>query len=91
VDRAEYNHDGGLYVRTQLERGREALGGEGGIRLALRRFPDAESAFTIIDVSEGQAKLDFNHPLAGKTLNFSATVRDVRSAGGGQIILPGEP
>jgi FKBP-type peptidyl-prolyl cis-trans isomerase 2 len=34
--------------------------------------------------------LDFNHPLAGENLNFSVTVRDVQSAGGGRIILPGE-
>jgi FKBP-type peptidyl-prolyl cis-trans isomerase 2 len=65
--------------------------GEVGLRLALRRFPGAETAFTITDVSDDQAKLDFNHPLAGKTPNFSATVRVVRSAGGDQIILPGEP
>jgi len=34
--------------------------------------------------------LDFNHPLAGENLNFSVTARDVQSAAGGRIILPGE-
>ena len=32
----------------------------------------------------------FNHPLAGESLNFSVSVRDVQSAGGGRIIVPGE-
>ncbi len=35
-------------------------------------------------------EVDFIHPLAGETLTFSVTVRDVRSAGGGRIVLPGE-
>ncbi len=65
--------------------------GEGGMRLALRQSPGAEPGFTITNVSGLQARLDFNHPLAGETPNFSATVRVVRSAGEGQIILPGEP
>jgi FKBP-type peptidyl-prolyl cis-trans isomerase SlyD len=46
--------------------------------------------FTIIAISKEEATLDFNHPLAGENLNFSVTVRNVQSAGGGRIIVPGE-
>jgi FKBP-type peptidyl-prolyl cis-trans isomerase SlyD len=37
--------------------------------------------FTIVAVDGDQVKVDGNHPLAGKTLNFDITVRDVRDAG----------
>ena len=46
--------------------------------------------FAICTTSEEVATLDFNHPLAGQNLNFSVTVRDVPSVGGGRIIVPGE-
>jgi len=44
----------------------------------------------MIAISEEEAAIHFNHPLAGENLTFSMTVRDVKSVGGGRIIVPGE-
>jgi peptidylprolyl isomerase len=60
-----------------------------GMRLTVRGPQGEEVPFTIAAVSDGQATLDFNHPLAGETLTFSVIVRKVQSSGGGQVILPG--
>lgn len=41
--------------------------------------PDgSELAATVVEVNEETAVLDFNHPLAGKTLTFDITLVDVR-------------
>lgn len=56
-------------------------------QIPLDRFPED---ITIAAITDGQATLDFNHPLAGEPLTFSVTVREVRPALGGRIILPGE-
>lgn len=61
-----------------------------GMRLTVRGPQGEEVPFTIAAIADGQATLDFNHPLAGETLTFSVMVRDVRPALGGRIILPGE-
>lgn len=36
--------------------------------------------YTIVEITDKEVTVDGNHPLAGKTLNFNATVTDVRSA-----------
>ena len=36
--------------------------------------------FTVVEISDKEVTVDGNHPLAGKTLNFNATVTDVRAA-----------
>jgi FKBP-type peptidyl-prolyl cis-trans isomerase SlyD len=36
--------------------------------------------FTIVEITDKDVTVDGNHPLAGKTLNFNATVTDVRAA-----------
>jgi FKBP-type peptidyl-prolyl cis-trans isomerase SlyD len=36
--------------------------------------------YTIVEVTDKEVTVDGNHPLAGKTLNFNATVTDVRAA-----------
>jgi len=36
--------------------------------------------FTVVEVTDKEVTVDGNHPLAGKTLNFNATVTDVRAA-----------
>lgn len=35
---------------------------------------------TVVEVSDSQVKIDGNHPLAGKSLNFDVRVDDVREA-----------
>ena len=35
---------------------------------------------TVVEVAEDSVIMDFNHPMAGKTLNFSGTVESVRPA-----------
>ena len=32
----------------------------------------------VVEIKENSAVVDFNHPLAGKTLNFSVTIVDVQ-------------
>lgn len=61
-----------------------------GMRLTVRGPQGEEVPLTIAAITDGQATLDFNHPLAGEPLTFSVTVREVRPALGGRIILPGE-
>jgi len=42
--------------------------------------PDGQQVFTVSKVAESSVTLDANHPLAGATLNFDVTVREVREA-----------
>lgn len=39
-----------------------------------------EQVVTVVKIEEGQVTIDGNHPLAGVTLHFDVTVRDVREA-----------
>lgn len=41
---------------------------------------DGVHIVTVVDVSKDKITVDANHPLAGKDLHFSVTVRDVREA-----------
>ncbi|MCB1138239.1 MAG: peptidylprolyl isomerase [Leptospiraceae bacterium] len=36
--------------------------------------------FTVVSVEDEKVKIDGNHPLAGETLHFDVTIRDVRDA-----------
>ena len=82
--------DAGAVQKIPLDRFPEDITPEVGMRLTVRGPQGKEMPFTIVAVSEEQATLDFNHPLAGESLNFSVTVRDVQSTEGGRIIVPGE-
>ena len=75
--------------KIPLDRFPEDITPEVGMRLTVKGPRGEEMPFTIIAVSEDQATLDFNHPLAGESLNFSVTVRDVCPAGEERIIVPG--
>ena len=82
--------ESGAIHQIPLDRFPEDITPEVGMRLTVQGPQGQEMPFTIIAVSEDQATRDFNHPLAGENLNFSVTVRDVRSGGGGRIVMPGE-
>jgi FKBP-type peptidyl-prolyl cis-trans isomerase 2 len=60
------------------------------LHLTVKESWAEEMFFAIFAASEEETPLDFNQPLAGQNLNFSVTVRDVQSVGGGRIIVPGE-
>ncbi|HUX51849.1 MAG TPA: peptidylprolyl isomerase [Spirochaetia bacterium] len=42
--------------------------------------PDGNRVLTLTGISDSEATLDGNHPLAGQTLHFEVHVRDVRKA-----------
>ncbi len=53
-----------------------------GMSLTMKGPKGNEVPFTIVALSDTAATLDFNHPLAGKALMFSVTVRDIRATDG---------
>jgi FKBP-type peptidyl-prolyl cis-trans isomerase SlyD len=44
-----------------------------------------EISFTVTDISDGVARLDANHPLAGQTLVFEIEIQGIRDASGEEI------
>ncbi|KAA3642851.1 MAG: peptidylprolyl isomerase [Chloroflexi bacterium] len=50
-----------------------------GMELQMRQGEQIIEA-TVVELGDEMIKLDFNHPLAGKTLNFSVKVADLREA-----------
>ncbi len=65
IDRNKFSKDMHLEVGHQFE-----IPGPNGQPIPVR----------VIDLTDSQVTFDRNHPLAGKSLNFSATVREVREA-----------
>lgn len=66
-----------------VEVDRDKLNGADQIEAGMQfqaQTPDGPQVFTVARVSEKVVTLDANHPLAGETLNFDVTVRDVREA-----------
>jgi len=53
---------------------------EVGVELELRDEDDELIGATITEVGEDFVLLDFNHPLAGKILDFNITIRKLRNA-----------
>lgn len=53
---------------------------EVGVELELRDEDDELIGATITEVGEDFVLLDFNHPLAGKVLDFDITIRELRNA-----------
>jgi FKBP-type peptidyl-prolyl cis-trans isomerase 2 len=53
-----------------------------GMSLTIKGPKGDEIPFSIVALSDEAAILDFNHPLAGKALMFSVTVRDIQATDG---------
>jgi FKBP-type peptidyl-prolyl cis-trans isomerase SlyD len=51
-----------------------------GLELEMKDADGEDSYARVISVSEETAELDFNHPLAGKQLNFDVKIVDLRPA-----------
>ncbi len=65
-----------------LDRFPEDLQPVPGMQLLVRGSQGNQIPATVRDVSDGNAELDFNHPLAGERLSFSVEVRDVQVVDG---------
>ena len=50
------------------------------IEPGMRFYAGDSDVVTVVSVDDGGVTVDANHPLAGQTLNFSVTVREVREA-----------
>ena len=62
---------------------REQLKGADEIRPGMQfqaQTPEGNQILTVAKVADASVTLDANHPLAGATLNFDVTVREVRAA-----------
>ena len=53
-----------------------------GMSLTMKGPKGDEIPVSIVAVSDAAATLDFNHPLAGKALTFSVTVREIQGTNG---------
>jgi FKBP-type peptidyl-prolyl cis-trans isomerase 2 len=53
-----------------------------GMSLTMKGPKGDEIPFSIVALSDAAATLDFNHPLAGKALTFSVTVREIQATNG---------
>ena len=51
-----------------------------GVELDIRDEDNEVMSATIVDVDKDNVRLDFNHPLAGETLDFEVKILDLRSA-----------
>lgn len=51
-----------------------------GIELQMKDSKGEESYARVLSVGKDSAKLDFNHPLAGKDLNFEVKIVELRAA-----------
>ena len=76
----------GYGVREQgkvVEVGRDKLKGADEIKVGMQfqaETPQGAQVFTVASISDSAVTLDANHPLAGSTLNFDVTIRDIREA-----------
>ena len=72
-------HDPDAVIRASRDQFPEDLVVEPGLEVAARG-PDSVVTFRVLEVDEGGAVLDGNHPLAGRTLHFDVQVVGVREA-----------
>ena len=76
----------GYGVREQskvVEVSKDKLKGAAEIKPGMQfqaQTPEGAQVFTVASISDSSVTLDANHPLAGATLNFDVTVRDIREA-----------
>ena len=78
-------HDPRGVQEVQREVFPEGFSPEVGMQLTAEG-PDGEVVpFTVKEIRPGSVVVDLNHPLAGKTLHFDVTVREVRTATADEI------
>ena len=77
--------DDGLVFEVPSERLPNDITPEKGMELMLSTENGGTAVVRIRKVKPASVELDANHELAGKTLHFSVTVRDVRAASGEEL------
>jgi FKBP-type peptidyl-prolyl cis-trans isomerase SlyD len=73
------DHDPDAVIRASREQFPEDVELVPGLEVAAQG-PDGMVTFRVLEVHEGGAVLDANHPLAGQNLHFDVQVVDVREA-----------
>jgi FKBP-type peptidyl-prolyl cis-trans isomerase SlyD len=68
-----------VYV-VERDRLPEGMVPEVGMQIGVEEPDGSPMSLWITNVTQGEVTLDANHPLAGKTLRFEVTVREVRQA-----------
>jgi len=75
------DYDEALIVKEDLSELPEGLDVGMEIEGSSEESPDEITVYTVKEVQGGYAILDGNHPMAGETLTFEGTVKDIQALG----------
>ncbi len=67
---------GAFMINGQIEEGLLTIGNQ----IPMMTSQGAQVIGRVVEVSDDNVKMDFNHPMAGKVLNFSGEIVEVRDA-----------